>query len=52
MSSFITGVTAWVVLFFCAAKLTEVPETAYWGLFFMLICGFTLGIALSRVGQP
>ncbi len=52
MSSFITGVTAWVVVFFCAVKLIEEPATAYWGGGFFLLCGFMLAVALSRVGRP
>jgi len=50
--SIVIGTLAWVVLFVCAATLLHEPGLAYWGAFFIAVCGFTLGIAVSRIGEP
>jgi len=45
----IVGVFAWIVLFVCGAELLHTPGAVYGGALCIAVCGFTLGILVSRI---
>lgn len=44
----IVGIVSWVLVFVCGASLLHTPGQELWGVFFIAVCGFALGVLVSH----